>query len=319
MLRSFFIYLSKAAWARKIVTGWSFAWKMASRFVAGDKLEDGIKAAQALNSKGINVSLDHLGEQTDSPEQARQAAQDIVTALDAIQQTGVRANVSIKLTQIGLAIDPELCAENLTTIVDHAHENHNFVRVDMEDSNVTQLTLDLLYRVRAKGYDNVGIVIQSYLYRSEEDIRKLADDCIAVRLCKGAYKEPASVAFPRKKDVDKSYDRLAELLIDGTFKHSCPMGSPDGRFPALVGLATHDPLRIEAAKACAAQKGVPKGAIEFQMLYGIRRELQDQLVAEGYPMRVYVPYGTEWYPYYMRRLAERPANIWFFVSNFFRR
>ncbi len=319
MLRSFFIYLSKAAWARKIVTGWSIAWRMASRFVAGDKLEDGIKAIQALNAKGINATLDHLGEHTDNPEKARQATQDIVAALEAIQQTGVRANVSVKLTQIGLQIDQALCVENLTTIVSHAHEYHNFVRVDMEESAVTQITLDCMNQVRARGFDNVGIVIQSYLYRSEEDIRKLVDDCISVRLCKGAYKEPASVAFPRKKDVDKNYDCLAELLIQGSLKQSCPLVSPDGRFPPLLGLATHDAQRITYAKAYAAEKGVPKGAVEFQMLYGIRRDLQEQLVADGYPVRIYVPYGTEWYPYYMRRLAERPANIWFFVSNFFKK
>ena len=319
MLRSFFIYFSKAVWARRIVTGWSLAWKMASRFISGNTLEDAIQAAQSLNSKGINVTLDHLGEHTDTLEKARQASQDILTALDAIQRTGVRANVSIKLTQIGLGVDPALCAENLTAIVAHAHAKHNFVRVDMEDSAVTQLTLDLLYQVRAKGYDNGGIVIQSYLYRSEADIRKLVDDCICIRLCKGAYQEPASVAFPRKKDVDLSYDRLAAIMMDGSLKQSCPVVTPDGRFPPLLSLATHDPQRIEAAKKVAAEKKIPKEAVEFQMLYGIRRELQDQLVVEGYPVRVYVPYGTEWYPYYMRRLAERPANIWFFITNYFKK
>ena len=319
MLRSFFIYLSKAAWARKIVTGWSFAWRMVSRFVSGEKLEDAIQAAQTMNAKGINVSLDHLGEQTTTPEQARQSTGDIIAALDGIQKSGVRANVSIKLSQIGLVIDPALCIENLTAIVSHARQLNNFVRVDMEDSTVTQVTIDLVRQVRAKGFDNVGIVIQSYLYRSEDDIRKLVDECVFVRLCKGAYKEPASVAFPRKKDVDKSYDRLAQILIEGAVKHSCPKVSPDGRFPPLPGLATHDVRRIEQAKVAAKEASLPKEAMEFQMLYGIRRDLQEQLAAEGYPVRVYVPYGTEWYPYFMRRLAERPANVWFILSNFFRR
>ena len=319
MLRSFFIYLSKAAWARKFVTGWSVAWRMASRFVAGEKVEDAVKASQSLNARGINVTLDHLGEHTDTPEQARQATQDIVVALDAIQKSKVHANVSIKLTQIGLGIDPGLCVENLEIILSHARELNNFVRVDMEDSNVTQITLDLVYQMRAKGFDNVGIVIQSYLYRSEEDTRRLMDECISVRLCKGAYKEPASVAFPRKKDVDKSYDRLAELLVQGSLQQSCPKVSSDGRFPPLPGLATHDAQRITIAKNYAKETNLPKQAIEFQMLYGIRRDLQEQLAAEGYPVRVYVPYGNEWYPYFMRRLAERPANVWFIVSNFFRK
>ncbi len=319
MLRSFFVYLSKAAWARKIITGWSIIWRVASRFVSGDKIEDALKAAQTLNSKGINVTLDHLGEATDTPEQARQATKDILAALDAIQASGVHANVSIKLTQIGLAIDPVMCAENLEAILLHARELNNFVRVDMEDSKVTQITLDLVYQMREKGFNNTGIVIQSYLYRSEKDIQKLVDDCISVRLCKGAYKEPASVAFPRKKDVDKNYDLLAKMLLQGAQKQSCPVVSPDGRFPPLPGLATHDAQRIALAKDFAQKSNLPKQAVEFQMLYGIRRDLQEQLSAEGYPVRVYVPYGTEWYPYFMRRLGERPANVWFIVSNFFRK
>ena len=319
MLRSFFIYLSKAGWARKIVTGWSVAWRMASRFIAGETLDEAIKVIKTLNAKGINATLDHLGEHTTNAKEAEKATADIIEALNAIEASGVRANVSIKLTQIGLAVDPGLCQSNLVRIVKHAQSLSNFVRVDMEDSPVTQVTIGIMREMRQRGFENVGIVIQAYLFRSEADIRELVKDCYTVRLCKGAYKEPASVAFPKKKDVDANYDKLAEILMDGALSKSCEQLSQDGRFPPLPGLATHDELRIAHAKAYAQKIGLPQQAMEFQMLYGIRRELQEQLAAEGYPVRIYVPYGTEWYPYFMRRLAERPANVWFLISNFFRR
>jgi proline dehydrogenase len=318
MFRSFFIYLSKAIWARRIVTGWSFAWKMASRFVSGDKLDHAIAAIKKLNSNGINATLDHLGEHTSTAEASRQATGDILQALDAIQVSGARANMSIKLTQIGLKIDRDLCADNLREILTHAKALGNFIRVDMEDSPVTQVTLDLLLQMHREGFDNVGLVIQSYLFRSEEDTCNLIRNGIPVRLCKGAYKEPAEVAFPKKSDVDSNYDRLAELLMKGALEQGSKPLSADGRFPPLTGLATHDDKRIANAKAFAHSINLPKSALEFQMLYGIRRDLQEQAAKEGYPVRVYVPYGTEWYPYYMRRLAERPANVWFFISNFFR-
>src|SRR4030043_19336 len=197
MFRSFFSYLSKAAWARKIVTKWPLAWKMASRFIAGETLADGIQTILQLNKKGINATLDHLGEHTDSPEQARKATKDIIQAFDAIDKAGVRSNVSIKLTQIGLGISNDLCLENLGFILEKARSYNSFVRIDMEDSPVTQRTLDILHSLQQRGFDNVGIVIQAYLYRSEDDIRKLLEDCFKVRLCKGAYKEPASVAYLR--------------------------------------------------------------------------------------------------------------------------
>lgn len=319
MMRSFFIFLSKAGWARKIITSWQFAWKMASRFIAGEKLSDAIAVIGTLNAKGINATLDHLGEHTSSPEASRAAAGDIIEALDGIQSSGVRANVSIKLTQIGLKIDRNLCADNLRNILAHARNLGNFVRIDMEEAAVAQITLDILMQMRQEGFENVGIVIQSYLYRSDEDIRKLVSNGIPVRLCKGAYKESAEVAYPRKHDVDLAYDRMAEALMQGSQALGTPVVSTDGRFPPIPGLATHDPIRIQHAKAAAAKLGLPKEAYEFQMLNGIRRDLQDQLASEGYNVRVYVPYGTEWYPYFMRRLAERPANVWFFISNFFRR
>jgi proline dehydrogenase len=311
MVRSFFSYLSKAAWARKIAVRSSIVWKMASRFIAGVTLADGIRVIQHLNSRGINATLDHLGEDTDSPEKARQATSDILEAIDAIEQAGVKGNVSVKLTQIGLGISSELCLENLEHILEKSRGYHSFVRIDMEDSTVTQKTLDVLRSARQHGYDNVGIVIQAYLYRSEADLHQLLDECVKVRLCKGAYTEPARVAYPKMKDINSSYDRCAALLIDGTLSKECPRLSTDGKIPPIVGLATHDSHRIEFAKAYAEKVGLPRDAMEFQMLNGIRSDLQEQLAREGYCVRVYVPYGTEWYPYVMRRVAERPADILF--------
>ena len=319
MLRSLLIYLSKAAWARSLVTRWQFAWRAASRFIAGERLEDAIQVIQVLNARGIGATLDHLGEHTSTPEESRRAVQDILRAIDAIQQSGVCANVSIKLTQIGLQLGEELCEENLRTILEYAKSKDNFVRIDMEDSPWVDLTLDLYRRMMDCCLENSGVVIQSYLYRSEQDVHGLTAQGSRIRLCKGAYKEPADVAYPKKADVDANYDRLAEIMMDASLVLGAPRRSPDGRIPPPPVFATHDPKRIVSAKAYAQKIGLPKDAIEFQMLYGIRRELQEQTAKEGYPVRVYVPYGTEWYPYYIRRLAERPANVWFFVSNFFRK
>ncbi len=316
MFRSFFSYLAKAGWARSIVAKLPIAWKMASRFIAGVTLADGIRVIKTLNDKGINATLDHLGENTDSPAKARQAAADIIEAFDAIEQAGVRANVSIKLTQIGLGISNELALENLTRILERAKSYHSFVRIDMEDSTVTQRTLDILHAALNLGYENVGIVIQAYLYRSQEDIRRLLDDCIKVRLCKGAYTEPSSVAYPKMRDIDTNYDQCARLLIDGTLAKECPRVSNDGKTPPILGLATHDGRRIEFAKLYAEKVGLPKDAMEFQMLNGIRKDLQEQLAQEGYCVRIYVPYGTEWYPYFMRRIAERPADLLFLIPRF---
>ncbi len=319
MLRSFLIYLSKANWARRLVTHWSLARRAASRFIAGEKLEDAIEVVRKLNQRGINATLDHLGEHTTNASEARRATQDILTMVDAIAASGVRSNASIKLTQIGLALDETLCAENLARILEQAQKAGIFVRVDMEDSPWVDTTLRLYRRMRFDlGYANTGVVIQSYLFRSEQDVLQLREECTRVRLCKGAYKEPSQVAFPKKSSVDANYDRLARLLMDGSLAHGCPELSADGKTPPPPALATHDERRIEYAKAYARQIGLPKTAIEFQMLNGIRRDLQEKLAADGYPVRVYVPYGTEWYPYFSRRLAERPANVWFILSNLFR-
>jgi proline dehydrogenase len=316
MLRSFLIYLSKAAWAQNMVTKWKFAWRTASRFVAGTKIEDAIRAIRELNAKNINVTLDHLGEHTSTPEEASEATSEILNTLDEIKKDGVRANVSIKLTQIGLGLDENLCAENLERILARAKEHGNFVRIDMEDTPYTDKTLNLLFQLQKKGYDNVGTVLQSYLYRTEADARKLLENCTKIRLVKGAYQEPADKAFPKKADVDANYDLITKIMIDAALNSDCPKISNDGLFPPIPAIGTHDEKRLEFAKQYAAKVGLPKDAIEFQMLYGIRRDLQDQLVKDGYLVRVYVPFGTHWYPYFVRRLAERPANVWFFISNF---
>jgi len=320
MLRTFLIYLSKSVLARNLVTRWTFAWRAASRFVAGETLEDGIRAVQRLNEMGINATLDRLGEHTTNPEEARRAAMDILEALEAISAANARANVSIKLTQIGLDLDPELCSENLLNILTKARQLGNFVRIDMEDSRWVKTTLELYHKMRFEhGMDNTGVVIQAYLYRSEGDVHYLNQDCARIRLCKGAYNEPPEIAYPKKGDVDASFDRLARMMLESAMKFGCPLLSQDGLHPPAPALATHDPRRVEYALEYARQSGLPKNALEFQMLYGIRRDLQEKLVAQGYPVRVYVPYGNHWYPYYVRRLAERPANVWFFISNFFRR
>ncbi|MFN2176525.1 MAG: proline dehydrogenase family protein [Anaerolineales bacterium] len=319
MLRSILIYLSKADWARQLVTRWSFARKVASRFIAGELLDDAIKVIKTLNANQINATLDHLGEHTTNPEKAVQATNDIITILERIDREGVRSGVSIKLTQIGLAVDESLCASNLEKILDKAAELSIFVRIDMEDSKWVDTSLDLFKKSMGK-YSNatIGIVIQAYLYRSDEDVSDLLKLGAKVRLCKGAYKEPESIAFPRKSDVDANFDHLVYKLLEGSLANGTPILSDDGRIPPIPAIGSHDESRVNYAKIVQEELGLPKQAIEFQMLHGIRRDLQETLAQEGYPVRVYVPYGSEWYPYFVRRLAERPANLWFFISNFFR-
>ncbi len=320
MMRAFFIRLSQSSWARYVVMRWKFARRAASRFIAGEKLEEAIQVIQELNRRGIAATLDHLGEHTTDESLARGAVEDILRALEAIDASNVRANISIKLTQIGLAVDEELCAQNLKRLLEHACEKGNFVRMDMEESAWVDKTLGLYLQMHQScGLTNVGVVIQSYLYRSESDISRILAHGGRVRLCKGAYKEPPTLAFPKKSDVDRNYDRLAGQLLDAAQKHGAPPVSQDGKIPPIAVIATHDVKRIQYAKQYAEKIGLPKQAMEFQMLLGIRRDLQEQLAQEGYAVRVYVPYGTEWYPYFMRRLAERPANLWFFLSNLFRK
>ena len=321
MLRSFLIYLSKAAWAQKLVTSWSFAWRAASRFVAGERAEDAIRAIRTLNAKGINATLDHLGEHTSKAEEAANATEDILALLDEIDKAKVRANVSIKLTQIGMGLDERICTENLIRILDRAQQHQNFIRIDIEDTPYTDITISIYEAMLKRGFNTqvMGMAVQAYLYRAEADVRALLEKGTRFRLVKGAYKEPPDKAYPKKADVDANYDLLTKILIDCNLKTENNRLSSDGRVPPIPSIATHDEKRIAFAKQYAEKVSLPKEAIEFQMLYGIRRDLQEQLVKEGYPVRVYVPFGTHWYPYFMRRLAERPANIWFFISNFFRK
>lgn len=319
MLRSFFVGLSKAAWAQRMVTSWGFARRAARRFVAGETQAEAIEAVRQLNASGINASLDHLGENTATLEDACVSADEILGLLDAVQSSGVRANVSIKLSQIGLGLDEDFCHGQLVTILEKARSNGNFVRIDMEDSSLTDRTLKQYFRVLEDGLGGqVGIVLQSYLYRTVQDQTTVLERGGRVRLCKGAYQEPEAVAFPRKADVDLNFDQLALQLLRSSQKNGAAPISPDGRIPPVPAIATHDPRRIEFIRRAVRELNLEHAAVEFQMLYGIRRDLQAELAADGFPVRIYVPYGTHWYPYFMRRLGERPDNIWFFISNFFR-
>jgi proline dehydrogenase len=231
----------------------------------------------------------------------------------------VRANISIKLTQIGMGLDESVCRENLGRILQRAKEHRNFVRVDIEDTPYTDTTIAIYNAMLERGFTNqiFGMAVQSYLFRAEADTKALLEKQTRIRLVKGAYKEPPEKAFPKKADTNANYDLLAKLLIDASLADGSKL-SEDGRVPPIPAIASHDEKRIEFAISYANKVGLPKESLEFQMLYGIRRDLQEKLVKDGYPVRVYVPFGTHWYPYFMRRLAERPANIWFFISNFFR-
>jgi len=302
-----------------MIMRWGFAWRAAGRFVAGEKPEDAINAIRELNSRGILATLDHLGENTLSATDARQATADILLILEAIRQAGVQANVSIKLTQIGLALSDELCRENLVRILKKAQENLNFIRLDMEESRLVDRTLALYRQMRTEGFDGLGVVFQACLYRTEADIRSLGEIRTRVRLCKGAYQEPAEVAYPKKVDVDANFDRLVDLLMDQARAAQDLKPEVNAFNPPIPAIATHDFNRITHARAYAEKIGLERQAFEFQMLFGIRRDLQKTLAEQGYRVRIYVPYGTRWYPYYMRRLAERPANLWFILSNFFRK
>jgi proline dehydrogenase len=320
MLRSFFVGLSKAAWAQRLVTSWGFARRAARRFVAGETQLEAIEVVRQLNARGINASLDHLGENTNSLEAARSAAAEILELLELVQSSGVKANVSIKLSQIGLGLDEEFCRGQLGTILEKARSLGNFVRIDMEDSGLADRTLQEYFWALENGFHGqTGIVLQAYLYRTVKDLTEVLERGGRIRLCKGAYKEPEAVAFPRKADVDLNFDQLTLQLLRGSQKGGAAQLSPDGRVPPVPAIATHDSARIDFARRAVRELSLPHAAVEFQMLYGIRRDLQTGLAAEGFPVRVYVPYGTHWYPYFMRRLGERPANIWFFVSNFLRR
>jgi proline dehydrogenase len=272
----------------------------ARRFIAGETVEEAVAAVRELTARGLLLTLDYLGESVRTSAEADAATRDYLRILDVIVASGIERNVSLKLTQLGLDVDRATCVDNLRRILDPATEHGFFVRIDMENSPYTDVTLQILETLWGQGYRNVGVVLQSYLMRTESDVRRVNALGARIRLVKGAYKEPKTVAYQKKAEVDAAFVRLMQLLLD------------ESTYPAI---ATHDPKMIEATKQYAAARGYSKDRFEFQMLYGVRRDLQTSLAAEGYRMRIYVPFGRQWYPYFMRRLGERPANVWFVVKS----
>jgi len=302
--RSARIYLSRQETLKEFATSFRPFKKLTTRFVAGDTIDEAIAVIRDINAEGATASFDHLNESVSRLDEAEEEVREYLRILARIDETNIRSNVSIKLTQFGLELDPDIAFRNARRIVEEAARRGNFVRVDMEGSNVTHKTLDLFKKLREEfGLNDVGIVLQSYLRRTYEDAQWLIKLPARIRICKGAYNEPPDVAYPDKKDVDANYVKVMQLLLSSGIYH---------------GIATHDPKMIEATIDFERREGIGKGAFEFQMLYGIRRDLQRQLARDGYNLRVYVPYGKHWYPYFMRRLAERPANIWFVLKNMFK-
>jgi proline dehydrogenase len=304
LTRSALIYLSRQEGLKDFATRFSFFKKLTTRFIAGENIDEAVAAIKDVNARGCTATFDHLNESVTGTAETEAEVREYQDVLARIDTSGINSNVSIKLTQFGLEIDPDLAYRNARRVVEDAVRRGNFVRVDMEGSNVTQATIDCFKRLRDEfGLNDVGVALQSYLYRTMDDARALVKIPARIRICKGAYNEPAEVAYPDKKDVDDNYVRVMQLLLSSGVYH---------------GIATHDPKMIDATVEFAQREGIGKDAFEFQMLYGIRRDLQEQLARDGYRMRVYVPYGKHWYPYFMRRLAERPANIWFVMKNMFK-
>ncbi len=301
MLRQTLLYLSNQPRVFRFVRNNGLARKFASRFVPGETLDDALEVVRDLNARGMTASLDLLGESVRNDTEARAASQEYIRILDRIEERKLDANVSVKLTQMGLDISEDLCAELMHDILCRARDYGTFARLDMESSEYTDRTLRMFEDRLYPNYpQNVGIVLQSYLYRTQADVDRAIELHCRVRLCKGAYKEAPAVAYPEKRDVDANYVRcLHKLLLEGNYP----------------GIATHDPAMIAEAKRFVAEHQIERSRFEFQMLYGIRRDLQEQLVRDGYRLRVYVPFGTQWYPYLMRRLAERPANVAFIAGS----
>jgi len=306
LLREAFISLSTNRRLRHFAENNPMGQAMSHRFVAGNYVADGVKVTKELNTRGIAVTIDNLGENVTNVDEAKDSAKLYHQMIDEIIQGGLTCNVSLKLTHMGMDVDEMLAREIVSGLVDHAARVNSFVRVDMEGSAYTQKTLDLVHDLHARpGHQSrVGTVIQAYLFRSEKDVQDLLAKGIRIRLCKGAYKEPPEIAFQDKADVDTNYVKLTQTLLKSGIYH---------------GVATHDEHIIEQTKAFATREKIDRDSFEFQMLYGIRRDLQEKLVKDGWRMRVYVPFGTEWYPYFMRRLAERPANAIFIAKNLLRK
>ncbi len=303
MLRSFFISLSRNKGIRRFSERSAAGKKVSSRFVAGMSVEEVLEAAEALNREGLAVSLDSLGESVTDEAQAQASAAIYHQLLDEIQARKLNANVSVKLSQMGMEFDPQLAEDIVAGMVAHADEANTFVRIDMEGSEYTEATIAITERLNARWPGRVGTVLQAYLFRTADDAKRLVEQGIRIRLCKGAYKEPPAIAFAAKSDVDRNYvDLMIYLATSGVF----------------CGMATHDEAIINRMRQIVEERHLDKKLFEFQMLYGIRRDLQHKLIAEGYGVRVYIPFGPEWYPYFMRRLAERPANVIFLAKNFFK-
>lgn len=299
--RNALLWLSQREGLKDFAARLGFFKKLTTRFVAGDTIDEVIPFIRQLNTENCTASFDHLNESVGSAAEAEQEVTEYLNILASIDEQRIRSNVSIKLTQFGLGLDPELAYRNARRVVEEAQRRGNFVRVDMEGSDVTQVTIDIFKRLRAEfGLNDVGIVLQSYLYRTYADAQDLVKLPARIRICKGAYNEPPEVAFPDKKDVDANYVKVMQLLLASGTYH---------------GIATHDPKMIDATVDFVKREGIGKEKFEFQMLYGVRRDLQRQLARDGYNVRIYVPYGKHWYPYFMRRLAERPANVWFVLKN----
>jgi proline dehydrogenase len=301
LMRNTFQFLGKNRAVQKMARKYGLKFG-ASRFVAGESIEQAIRTVQKLNHDGMKATLDHLGEFIGSEQEALESARMCIRTLESIASSGVESNLSLKLTSLGLDINKDLCMTNMRSILDTAARFGNFVRMDMEDYSHCQMTLDIFHQLRAD-YDNVGIVIQAYLYRSEQDIHDLNPLKPNLRLVKGAYKESSKVAFPEKHKVDENYKKMIKQHL--TY----------GNYTAI---ASHDAAIIEEIKSFIKQRDIPCDGFEFQMLYGISEDLQRQLVKEGYRVRIYVPYGVDWFGYFMRRLAERPANVWFVLKNLFK-
>ncbi len=308
MTKAFFLYLSGSEPARRLIMGMPFARRAARRFVVGERLDEALDAVRQLNQEKLKATLDLLGEDIGSPAEAENSTREVASILDGIQATGVDSNLSLKLTQLGLRIGTDLCRRNLEVVLQSAAARGNFVRIDMEGSDVTEITFRIFEQVRSQ-YPNVGVVVQAYLRRTYRDVmERLIPAGASMRLCKGAYKEPPDVAFALKSEVDENYKRLADLML-----------SEKARAHGVrTAIATHDEAMIRHVKEKVSRGEIGKGDFEFQMLYGIRRDLQRALARDGYRVRIYVSYGTQWYPYFMRRLAERPANVLFLAKNILR-
>lgn len=302
--KAFFHSLAQVRFLQRMASRYGMATGgFAHRFIAGESVEDAVAAVKGVAAQGLLLTMDYLGESVATTEEADAATRDYLRILDTIVRSGIERNISLKLTQLGLDVDRATCVDNLRRILEPATEHGFFVRIDMENSPYTDVTLQVFETLWGQGYRNIGVVLQSYLMRTEADARRIIALGGRIRLVKGAYKEPKEVAYQKKSDVDDAYLRLMQLLLD------------ESTYPAI---ATHDPVMLDATRDYAARKGYAKDRFEFQMLFGIRRDLQASLAAAGYPMRIYVPFGEQWFPYFMRRLGERPANIGFVLKSMLR-